>query len=201
MKSEPPKPTRQQQELLDKLHTLVRQHRIDQQGIGIVLRDLRKTGYPVELVIRDVLNKQYGMGIDEARCCLRWADGEFGAYGLDLMNRVGNKGVLARIPADVLADAIAKPHAIESRHARRVVSKRLLDMTPQEICDHLTRTGVRKKRRQAAARRRRFRAVEHEVCNGRYILKCGPHCSVEVELTREQYEAAKRYFEATANAA
>ena len=196
-----PRASTTQAAILERLRTLGHQWRVQQQKIGKALLALERTGYPVDLVIRNVLNRECGMGIDEAWCCLRWAKGEFGSHGAALMARVGNKTVLKSIPKESLLECIAKPKTIQSRHEKRVVSKRLLEMTPEEISDHLTPRGVRRQRRKIVARQHTYTAQEYEISGGRFVIKGGPHCSVRMALTRDIYDAARRHFEATAEVA
>lgn len=110
-------------------------------SVGEVLLEMETKGYPMRIAF-SILQNDLKMPVSSAKCCLRWAKGEFGddERALMLMGKVSHS-ILCQWSHETIVSACADEHRIISPNEQRVVSKTLAAMTPREVRSNIDAKG------------------------------------------------------------
>lgn len=127
--------------LESELRVAAKNWRDSQKHIGGILNKLAEKGYPVRLHF-GILREEFGMPVATAKCCMRWAAGEFGddKRAIMLMCKVPHS-VLSQWTKEALVSACGDEHRIISPDENRVVAKTIDQMSSREVRKNINTQG------------------------------------------------------------
>lgn len=124
------------------LETLAQNWRSAMLAIGRELCRLKAAGENTDIIRSAVLRERYGMPMAQSTVAMRWAAGEFGKYAETIVSKLP-PSVLHEMDAAVAIGLAEMRHSIQSPTEGRIVSKKLSEMTRDEITHSIDRHGAR----------------------------------------------------------
>jgi len=124
------------------LESLAGQWRQSMLAIGQELCRLKEVGENTDIIRNAVLRERYGMPMAQSAVAMRWAAGEFGKHAETIVSKIP-ASILHEMPAEVAVSLEEKRHSIQSPTEGRIVTKRLSEMTRDEITHGIDKHGPR----------------------------------------------------------